>query len=382
MLQREYFAVIVLFVVTLLLFQALQSGHYKNTIMTQDRQDLRPTYVSVQHELANNILREKSFQRESHGQQSLTDHTINLHNGQTRPIPHATTPQAIRTNINFELDGRHYGTFPFLIDQPACHPDSDPFLILLVFTDYASSAARKAIRLTWGRPNAFPGIPTRMLFLLGEGGNEMTHAAVLQENELNKDILMQAFRDSYRNLTLKMLMGLSWVASHCPRTPYVMKLDQDTFVNLRSLLCNVLQSGNASFKQFFMGHVIDGGPDRNNRSKWFMPESVYKGRRYPSFCSGSGYLMSGDVSAKLVQAAHGESLLYLEDVTVGFLLRKIGIKPIANPQFYHWRIPFSTSLYSHLNSNLIHWYLVVQPHGQPGALYHAREERKGSLMSR
>uniref|UniRef100_A0A8C4QJJ3 Hexosyltransferase n=1 Tax=Eptatretus burgeri TaxID=7764 RepID=A0A8C4QJJ3_EPTBU len=254
------------------------------------------------------------------------------------------------TNINFELEGRHYGSFPFLIDQPPCQSGSDPFLILLVFTDHASWSAREAIRLTWGRPNAFPGIPTRTLFLLGEGGNEKTHAAVLRENELNKDILVQAFRDSYRNLTLKMLMGLSWVASHCPRTPYVMKLDQDTFVNLRILLCNVLKSGNASFKKFFMGHVIDGGPDRNNRSKWFMPESVYTGQRYPSFCSGSGYLMSGDVPAKLVQAAHGEKLLFLEDVTVGMLLRKIGIQPIASPKFYHWRTPFSIFLYHQLVS--------------------------------
>ena len=40
------------------------------------------------------------------------------------------------------------------------------------------------------------------------------------------------FQDTYRNLTLKTVMGLKWSAIFCPQARHVMKTDDDIFVNV------------------------------------------------------------------------------------------------------------------------------------------------------
>ena len=42
--------------------------------------------------------------------------------------------------------------------------------------------------------------------------------------------------DTYYNLTLKVLFGLSWAAQHCPGFEFVVKVDSDVFLNPFSLI--------------------------------------------------------------------------------------------------------------------------------------------------
>jgi len=44
----------------------------------------------------------------------------------------------------------------------------------------------------------------------------------------------------YRNITLKAVMGLKWVAEHCPRVPYVTKCDDDMYVSVRRILGDII----------------------------------------------------------------------------------------------------------------------------------------------
>jgi len=44
------------------------------------------------------------------------------------------------------------------------------------------------------------------------------------------------FEDSYRNLTLKAMSALAWIGKYCNRTRYVLKTDDDAYVNMRALL--------------------------------------------------------------------------------------------------------------------------------------------------
>ena len=47
-------------------------------------------------------------------------------------------------------------------------------------------------------------------------------------------------QDTYTNLTLKTVMGLKWGAIFCPQAKYVMKTDDDIFINV-PLLHRALQ---------------------------------------------------------------------------------------------------------------------------------------------
>ncbi len=50
-------------------------------------------------------------------------------------------------------------------------------------------------------------------------------------------------QDTYHNLTLKTVMGLKWASIFCPQAKFVLKTDDDIYVNL-PLLLDALSSEN------------------------------------------------------------------------------------------------------------------------------------------
>ncbi len=65
----------------------------------------------------------------------------------------------------------------------------------------------------------------------------------------NSDLLLQ---DTYHNLTLKTTMGLKWTAIFCPQAQFVLKTDDDIYVNLEYLHRSLRQE-HASFSKHIHG---------------------------------------------------------------------------------------------------------------------------------
>lgn len=240
-----------------------------------------------------------------------------------------------------------------------------PFLVLLVAAEPGQAAARDAIRQTWGNESAVAGLSPAgtgstlgfaRLFLLGtpersaEGAR--LQSAIEEESRVHRDIIQQDYRDTYYNLTIKTLMGMNWVATHCPGARYVMKTDSDMFVNTEYLVQKLLRPELPPRRRFFTGYLMRGyAPNRHNDSKWYMPPEVYPSERYPTFCSGTGYVFSGDMAELIYGASLGIRRLHLEDVYVGICLAKLRIDPAPPPNeflFNHWRVSYSSCKYSHL----------------------------------
>lgn len=257
-----------------------------------------------------------------------------------------------------ELDGRiSPGPFPYTINEPdKCIRDRQaPFLVLLIATEARQVEARNAIRQTWGNESALPAPGFIRLFLLGKTEGEL---GILQQRMLEAesqryhDILQQDFLDSYKNLTIKTLMGMNWVAAHCPQASYVMKTDSDMFVNTEYLVYKLLRPEIKPKKNYFTGNNMRGfGPNRNKNSKWYMPPEMYPDDKYPTFCSGTGYVFSGDLASKIYGVSLKVPRLHLEDVYVGVCLATLGIEPTPPANaflFNHWRVSYSSCKYSHL----------------------------------
>lgn len=249
------------------------------------------------------------------------------------------------------------GPHPYIINEPDKCPKSKPapFLVLLVVTEARQVEARNAIRETWGNESITPGLEFIRLFLLGTNEGELGNIQQkMLEAESRKyhDIIQQDFRDTYNNLTIKTLMGMNWVALHCPHASYVMKTDSDMFVNTEYLIHKLLRPELEPKKNYFTGNYMrDYSPNRNKNSKWYMPPEVYPGERYPTFCSGTGYVLSGDLAKKIYRASLSISYLHLEDVYVGICLAKLQLEPVPPPNeflFNHFRVSYSSCKYSHL----------------------------------
>ncbi|KAI3368483.1 hypothetical protein L3Q82_025497 [Scortum barcoo] len=199
--------------------------------------------------------------------------------------------------------------YRYILNEPFKCRDSTPFLILLIAAEPGQVDARNAIRQT-------------------------------------------TIRDTYYNLTIKTLMGMNWVATYCPHASYVMKTDSDMFVNTEYLIQKLLKPELPPKQRYFTGYLMRGyAPNRNKDSKWYMPPELYPSERYPIFCSGTGYVFSGDMAELIYQASLSIRRLHLEDVYVGICLAKLRIDPSPPPNeflFNHWRVSYSSCKYSHL----------------------------------
>lgn len=259
---------------------------------------------------------------------------------------------------NTERNARSAGNgfFPYIINEPdKCAKLNSPFLVLLVTTEARKVEARNAIRETWGRQSAFQGLRVIRLFLLGKTEGELgliQQKTLATESQRHHDIIQQDFMDTYKNLTIKTMMGMKWVATFCPRASYVMKTDSDMFVNTEYLIYKLLRPDLTPKKNFFTGNNMRNfSPNRNQDSKWYMPRELYPNPRYPPFCSGTGYVFSGDLAMKIYQVSLTVPYLHLEDVYVGVCLAKLQIEPTPPPNeflFNHWRVSYSSCRYSHL----------------------------------
>ncbi|XP_064797176.1 beta-1,3-galactosyltransferase 2-like [Oncorhynchus masou masou] len=247
--------------------------------------------------------------------------------------------------------------YPYIINEPnKCREGNpEPFLVLLIATEGNQVEARETIRQTWGNESMVPGLSFVRLFLLGvkEGRvGRLQQSSLEAESRRHHDIIQQDYMDTYNNLTIKTLMGMHWVSTHCPGTNYVMKTDSDMFVNTEYLVHKLLQPEMPPKRDYITGYLMRGyAPNRNKNSKWYMPPELYPSEVYPTFCSGTGYVFSGDLAGKIYRVSLGIRRLHLEDVYVGICLAKLRIEPTPPPNeflFNHWRVSYSSCKYSHL----------------------------------
>ncbi|XP_072516474.1 beta-1,3-galactosyltransferase 2 [Salminus brasiliensis] len=284
--------------------------------------------------------------------------------------------------------------YRYKLNEPYKCRDSSPFLILLIAAEPGQVEARNAIRQTWGNESVAMGLGFVRLFLLGMGSSPDSYPqnVIEEESFQHHDIIQQEYMDTYYNLTIKTLMGMNWVAEHCPHARYVMKTDSDMFVNTEYLIQKLLKPELPPRHNYFTGYLMRGyAPNRNKDSKWYMPPELYSSERYPIFCSGTGYVFSGDMAAKIYQASLSIRRLHLEDVYVGICLAKLRIDPAPPPNeflFNHWRVSYSSCKYSHLitshqfqPSELIKYWNHLQSN-KHNACINMAKEKSGRLRHR
>nr|XP_006631703.2 PREDICTED: beta-1,3-galactosyltransferase 2-like [Lepisosteus oculatus] len=237
--------------------------------------------------------------------------------------------------------------YRYILNEPDKCREMSPFLILMIPVAPADHAARDAIRKTWGREGLIPGVIIWRIFYVGlpQGDRALRiQAALEKESREHRDIVQKDFLDSYRNLTIKTMMILDWLASYCPGASYVMKIDTDMFLNVDYLVNKVLDPRRVPPKQDFMtGRIINFGIIRRDPgSKWYMPLALYPGCFYPQYVSGVSYVFSTDLVPKILQASQSVRPIFLEDVYVGMCLQQLGIHPTYPPDSSSFS-PFPTA---------------------------------------
>ena len=196
-------------------------------------------------------------------------------------------------------------------------------------------------------PSSHPAKLSRLVFLLGKSrGKEPISDSLLEESRLYDDIVVEDFVDSYTNLTLKSVFMLKWVHQNCRNVDFVMKVDDDIFVNVLNLE-RALLNATVAKPPLLMGTLICGArPIHDQWSKWYTPKYMFRDGKYPNYLSGTGYVISGDIIERLLKAALSIEYFHLEDVFItGLCARSIGVRAMDHEGFTYQHRAISGCLY-------------------------------------
>ncbi|XP_055909787.1 beta-1,3-galactosyltransferase 1 [Eupeodes corollae] len=253
--------------------------------------------------------------------------------------------------------------FKFLINQAPCGRTNTAYFLILVHSAPANDEKRQVIRETWGSVQS-PHI--RLLFLVGAVNTIKLQHQLDVENSKYADLIQGNFVDDYRNMTYKHVMALKWFIYLCPKAKFLVKTDDDVFVNTLQLIeyvdlqrqqrpilspftprtyqvpsssdtntshiLNVLQSKNFLFCQ----RQAEARVKRSYRSKWRVSGKEYAGRYYPPYCPGYSIVYSPDVVFRLYKEAQRSKYFWIDDVHITGTLAQNSNITITS--FLPWRI--------------------------------------------
>jgi hypothetical protein len=101
-----------------------------------------------------------------------------------------------------------------ILASPESCQNSNVSLLILIHSAPFHFDLRKSQRDTWTQNNP----DARRVFIIGHSADASLEEKVLKEIEDEKDILFIDIVDSYRNLTLKHIIGYEWAIAECSNT--------------------------------------------------------------------------------------------------------------------------------------------------------------------
>ncbi|KAL3284434.1 hypothetical protein HHI36_018593 [Cryptolaemus montrouzieri] len=204
-----------------------------------------------------------------------------------------------------------------------------PFLLILIHSAPKNFEKREVIRSTWGRKN----FKSQLVFSLGNPEDERVQHRILEEAQSFNDIIQGSFKDSYKNLTYKHVMSLKYAVYHCDTTKYILKTDDDVFVNIQYLFdfIDTKISRYGSEKLLMCNSWTGSTVRRSFRSRYRITFEEYSRKTFPSYCSGWFILYSPDVVYDLYLLAQKSRYFWIDDVFVTGIL-------VENLELAHWNI--------------------------------------------
>lgn len=225
---------------------------------------------------------------------------------------------------------------------------------VLVHTARSHFEERLAIRRSWGSLPIYRKWDIRFVFLLGEadrGPQAKLNQEQFEEQELKLaneqkefgDLVVGSFIDTYHNLTRKHLMGYKWVLNFCREATFVLKIDDDMFIDIMTWLdwrsdeLDALERNKTANIYDLYCHTFGGTqPIRDEGNKWYVSPEDWPDPDYPDYCSGWAYGATVDLIQKIYTSSNDRKMLWVDDVFVtGALLDDAIRRYNFNPKIKH-----------------------------------------------
>lgn len=239
-------------------------------------------------------------------------------------------------------EAARFGSFPYLLNNKDICKDKDVLLLLFVKSSPGNFKRRQAIRSTWGDEsyiNRELGVIVKVVFAMGANRDMLTNKSLLKdlrkEHLTHGDLIQQDFLDTFHNLTVKLLLQFHWTHKNCAHARFLMTADDDVFIHMPNLVRYLQDLRRRNVRNLWVGHVHRGAPPiRRRDSKYYMPFDIYQWSSYPDYTAGAGYVVSGDVAAKIYQAMLSlNASMHIDDVFMGVCAIAAGVSPQEHVYF-------------------------------------------------
>lgn len=204
----------------------------------------------------------------------------------------------------------------------------------------------------------------QVIFVVGKSNEVSIHNKLREESLMYHDMVVADFIDSYRNLSYKALTAMHWIREYCQGAKYIVKTDDDVFVNIFALDRFLNHATHAAegqrgstenarqLKEEKSGKDSKGAkallledasrrmkrarPEiqclvwegmtvlRDKKSKWYVDPREYGNRTYPPYCSGNAFLMTWSTAHALLHASTTTPFLWVDDAYLTGVLAKAG----------------------------------------------------------
>ncbi|GAB6025901.1 hypothetical protein CHUAL_014050 [Chamberlinius hualienensis] len=215
--------------------------------------------------------------------------------------------------------------FRLLTDCNVCDGESDIFMLILVGSHAAHASQRNVLRSTLSRPG-IDKLIFKMVFTFGLLTDVDSQRSLEEESQQYKDIIQGNFIDSYQNVTHRDLMAFRWAWQRCPQARYIMRLDDDTSVNIFKLV-DVLRDC-CSHKPVFIGcfDIWHNAPVYRD-GRYGLTREEHEADTFEDYCFGWMYVTTSLMAFLLDWVSNYVHYYWLNDAFIsGSLVGRLGIR--------------------------------------------------------
>lgn len=134
----------------------------------------------------------------------------------------------------------HPKSKPLIANESSCSKTwaigPSPTFLILVLSKFSNLENRQAIRETWGNHS---DDRFKVIFVFGKELDEKSNEKIKEEHDKYGDVFQDETMEQYRTVTMKLISSLKWIFDHCAHYDYLVKLDDDVYLNREKLYDHV-----------------------------------------------------------------------------------------------------------------------------------------------
>jgi hypothetical protein len=202
-------------------------------------------------------------------------------------------------------------------------------------TDFLNQKEQESLSIKLNR-ESINEMNIKHLFLVGKGQNENIQQNLESEASEFGDVIMINSNENYTNIVHKHFALIEWSIDYCSDVSYVIKLDDDVFVNIKLLLRNILFNEELSPNEKFIycNNVENAKPIKDKESKWRVDDLLYPYEFYPPFWESFAYVTNIQTLKTIKEQSQLVPMFYLDNMYLTGLLL-FGLNDVKRIDFYN-----------------------------------------------